>query len=147
MKTTHKLACWTKRGFCAARAVVLALVTPLLEKNPEKTASFSPRYVPLVLSMARVIVLLFAVAMLHQVLRAGVAGWPEATLCIAIVLALPLLNALDRLSARETIAVAKTLFGRFGHGATRQLGSVFAESPSKLDDHRDDGGAALEDAP
>ena len=147
MRTKQAVARWTKRGFRFAQAVVLALVTPLLEKNPSKTATFSLCYVPLVLSMARVIVLLFALAMLHQVLRAGVAGWPEATLCIAIVLALPLLNALDRLSARETIAVAKTLFGRFGHGATRQLGSVFAESPSKFDDHREDGGGELEDAP
>jgi transcriptional regulator with XRE-family HTH domain len=89
-------------------------------------------------------VLLFALAMLRQVERAGVAGWPEATLCIAIVLALPLLNALERLDARDTIELAEKLFGRFGVGATRQLRSVYGEEPKKRDDHRDDRG--LEDA-
>ena len=138
---------WIKRSSRVARAVLLALVTPLLEKNPLKTATFSLCYVPMVLSMARVIVLLFAVAMLRQVERAGVAGWPEATLCIAIVLALPLLNALERVSAQETIAVAKALFRRVGAGGTRQIGSVFAEEPSKDDDHReDDRGPYLEEA-
>jgi hypothetical protein len=53
--------------------VILALVTPLLEKNPSKTVVFSRCYVPLVLSMARVIVLLFALAMLRQVVTAGLA--------------------------------------------------------------------------
>jgi hypothetical protein len=146
MRTKQTLARSTRRAFRVARAVVLALVTPLLEKNPLKTATFSLCYVPMVLSMARVIVLLFALAMLRQVRHAGIAGWPEATLCIAIVLALPLLNALDRVSAQETIAVAKSLFGKIGQGATRQIGSVYAGEPSKYDDHRDDGAAALKEA-
>jgi hypothetical protein len=145
MKAKQPVSRWTKRGFRFARALVLALVTPLLEKNPCKTATFSLCYVPLVLSMARVIVLLFALAMLHQVLEAGVAGWPDATLCIAIVLALPLLNALDRVSAEETIAVAKALFRRLGQGATRQVRSVFAGEPNKYDDHTDDSGGELEE--
>jgi Na+/melibiose symporter-like transporter len=150
--TKQTIRSWRKRGLRLARAVLLALVTPLLEKNPSKTATFSLCYVPMVLSMARVIVLLFAVAMLRQVERAGVAGWPEATLCIAIVLALPLLNALERVSAEETIAVAKALFRRVGVGGTRQIGSVFGEEPSKDDDHRlddhrtDEPGPYLEEA-
>ena len=146
MRTKFTLARSIRRVFHVARAVVLALVTPLLEKNPLKTATFSLCYVPMVLSMARVIVLLFALAMLRQVRHAGIAGWPEATLCIAIVLALPLLNALDRASAQETIAVAKSLFGKIGQGATRQIGSVYAGEPSKFDDHQDDGAAALKEA-
>jgi len=132
-----------------ARAIILALVTPLLEKNPTKTATFSLCYVPMVLSMARVIVLLFAIAMLHQIRVAGVAGWPDATLSIAIVLAMPLLNALDRVSAQDTISLARVLFRQFGSGGTRPLGRVFGAEPSKYDDHTVDSAAerrALEDA-
>jgi hypothetical protein len=103
-----------------------------------KTATLSLCYVPAVLSMARVIVLLFALRMLDEIGRAGVAGWPEATLCIAIVLALPLLNALDRVSAQETIELAKTLFSRLGRGAVRSIPAVYGEEPSKFDDHRVD---------
>ena len=135
--TIHR---FVKRTLRMARAVVLALVTPLLEKNPSKTATFSLCYVPMVLSMARVIVLLFALAMLREVRRAGVAGWPEATLCIAVVLALPLLNALERVNAKETIAVAKALFRRVGVGGVRRIGSVVGREPSMYDDHREDGG-------
>jgi hypothetical protein len=140
MRTKYAVSRWTRRGFRFARAVVLALVTPLLEKNPSKTATFSLCYVPMVLSMSRVIVLLFALAMLHQLRAAGVAGWPEATLCIAIVLALPLLSALEKVSAEDTIAVAKALFTKLGQGATRQVLSVYAGEPNKYDDHREDGG-------
>ena len=61
-----------------------AALTPLLEKNVVKTIGLD---VPVVFSMSRVIVLAFAVGMLRQLWRAGVAGWPEATLAIAIVLA------------------------------------------------------------
>ena len=146
MKAKQVVSRWTKRGFRFARAFVLALVTPLLEKNPCKTATFSLCYVPLVLSMARVIVLLFALAMLNQVLKAGVAGWPDATLCIAIVLALPLLNALDRVSAEQTIAVAKALFRRIGAGATRRVGSVFGSDPNRHDEAPDGGGSELGEA-
>src|SRR5439155_27338276 len=72
------------KGFDGARravsAVLVAVVTPLLEKNPVKIASFAH---PLVFSMARLIVLAFAVGVLHEMWYAGVAGWPEATLAIA----------------------------------------------------------------
>jgi hypothetical protein len=140
MKIRINLARGSRKGFRLARTIVLALVTPLFEKNPVKVATFSRCYVPLVLSMARVIVLLFAVFMLAQVKRHGIVGWPEATLCIAIVLALPLLNALERVNPHETISVAKSLFGRFGIGAARGFASGYEREPSKLDDHRADAG-------
>ena len=88
--------------------------------------------------MSRVIVLAFAVGLLRQIWRAGVAGWPEATLSIAIVLALPLLGALERVKPGETIELARTLFRRIGTGGVRHMASVFGEEPSKFDDHRDD---------
>ena len=88
--------------------------------------------------MSRVIVLAFAVGLLRQIWRAGVAGWPDATLSIAIVLALPLLGALERVKPGETIELARTLFRRIGIGDVRHVASVFGEEPSKFDDHRDD---------
>ena len=129
-----------RRPIRIARAVVLALITPFLEKNRHKTMSISRCYVPVVLSMARVIVFLFACALLNQVVKAGVAGWPEATLCISIVLALPLLNALERLSPEHTLRAWELLTQRLSTGATRTIGSVFTREPSKYDDHRDDRG-------
>ena len=115
----------------------LALLTPLLEKNVLKTASLD---VPMVFSMSRVIVLAFAVAMLRQVWKAGIAGWPAATLAIAIVLALPIVGALERCPPQQVVGLAKTLLNRFGVGAERQLANVYAASrePSKFDDHQED---------
>ena len=69
------------------RALVLAVATPLLEKNPQKSRGSRRMDVPLVLSMARLVVLMFAVALTGQITRAGGAGWPEATLAMTIVLA------------------------------------------------------------
>jgi hypothetical protein len=54
----------------------LIVTTPLVEKNPAKMLATRA---PVVLSMARVVVLGFAVAVLRQVWRAGIGGWPDAT--------------------------------------------------------------------
>ena len=110
------------------RSCALALATPLLEKNPAKTLVLD---VPLVFSMSRAIVLAFAVAALRHIWRHGVSGWPDATLAIAIVLALPLLGALDRVRPSEVLLLARSLFERLGIGAV-------GREPSKYDDHRED---------
>jgi len=117
---------------------LLIVTTPLVEKNPAKVLAVRA---PVVLSMARVVVLAFAAAMLHQVWQAGVAGWPESTLAIAIVLALPIVNALDRVSPSDMLALAQTVINRFGEGAVRVTGSIYpvpSVDPSKYDDHRSD---------
>ena len=125
-----------RRGWRRAlRAVALAALTPLLEKNVVKRLAVEA---PVVFSMSRVIVLAFAAGILRQIWRAGVAGWPEATLSIAIVLAMPILGALERAKPAEVIALAKVLVGRLGTGGGRRLRSVFAQEPSKYDDHRVD---------
>ena len=111
-----------------ALAVLMALITPLLEKNPAKALATPAG--AFVFSMSRVIVLAFAGAMLRQLWHAGVGGWPDATLSIAIVLALPLLGALDRATPEQVLALGGALIGRFGIGDTR-LGE-----PSRFDDHR-----------
>ncbi len=118
------------------RTVALAAVTPLLEKNVVKTLALD---VPVVFSMSRVIVLAFAAAMLRQVWLAGVAGWPDATLSIAIVLAMPVLGAMERVGPAQVVELTKTLLGRFGVGGVRRAANVYAaEEPSKFDDHRVD---------
>ena len=98
-------------GLALARALCLAALTPLLEKNVSKTIALD---IPVVFSMSRVIVLSFAVAMLRRVWHAGIAGWPDATLSIAIVLALPILGALERVSTEQMVDLTKTLVNRFG---------------------------------
>ncbi len=119
------------RSWRYARVFILALLTPLFEKNPSKMQTLSRCRVPMVLSMARIIVLLFAAVMMRQIWVTGIGGWPEATLTIAIVLALPLLSALERVNAQDVLAFSKTVASRFGIGAVRT-------EPSKFDDHRDD---------
>ena len=120
-------------------AVLIAVTTPLLEKNPAKTR-VHPR-VRLVFSMSRVVVLAFACAMLRQIWVAGIAGWPESTLAIAVVLALPLVNALERVRPEQVVALGKTLISRIGTGAVRDRGSVYTSDvrePTKFDDHWSD---------
>jgi peptidoglycan/LPS O-acetylase OafA/YrhL len=120
----------------ALRALSLAVVTPLLEKNALKTLSPD---VPMVFSMSRVVVLAFAVGMLRQIWHAGVAGWPEATLAIAVVLAMPVLGAMERVAPEQVVELAKCLVGRFGIGETRKVASVYeSREPSRYDDHRSD---------
>jgi len=104
------------------RAFVLAIVTALREKNPAKTVT-APTGI--VFSMARVIVLGFAIAMVRQMWRAGIAAWPEIALAIVIVLALPILSALDRVNAGEVVALAKVLLERVGARAPA-FGSAYS---------------------
>ena|SRR5690349_16958172 len=119
----------------AVRAALLALVTPLLEKNPVKALAADTA---LVFSMTRLIWLAFAITCLRQIAAAGVAGWPEATLAIAIVLAPPLLSALERVEPKDVLAFGQVLLGRFGLGEARRLTNVYAEEPSPHDDHHND---------
>src|SRR5881227_1061273 len=123
------------RTLHALRTALLALITPLLEKNPVKTLAADTA---LVFSMTRLIWLAFAIACLRQIGAAGVAGWPEATLAIAIVLAPPLLSALERVDPRDVLSFGQVLLGRFGLGEARRLTSVYAEEPSIHDNHNPD---------
>jgi hypothetical protein len=114
------------------RIALLALVTPLLEKNPVKALAADTS---LVFSMTRLIWLAFAIVCLRQIGAAGVGGWPEATLAIAIVLAPPLLSALERVEPKDVLSFGQVLLGRFGLGEARRLANVYAEEPSPHDDH------------
>ena len=134
---------WFAAGFfTAVRALALAIATPLLEKNAAKLVTARSLKVPVMFSMARVIVLAFAIAMLHQSWHAGIAGWPEATVSIVVVLAMPILGAMEHVPPAATMSLAKDLVGRLGFGETRQgVVRLRDAEPSKYDDHRDDGGA------
>ena len=117
-----------------ALAVLMAIITPLLEKNPAKALATPGS--AFVFSMSRVIVLAFAGAMLRQMWHTGVGGWPDATLSIAIVLALPLLGALDRASPEQVLALGGALIGRFGIGEARVAGWGNNGEPDRFDNHR-----------
>ena len=132
---------WT-RVVRALRLTLLVCVTPLMEKNPVKTIGAQ---VPIVFSMSRLILVAFAVAMFQQIWRAGVVGWPEALVCIAIAWGMPILGGLERMTAKDVVTIITTLLGRFGIGPARGAGSVYSTEPSKFDDHRND--AAVEAAP
>ena len=142
----HVLLMKSRRVSAGIIDALLIVTTPLVEKNPAKTLA---QRAPVVLSMTRVVVLAFAVALLHQIWRAGVAGWPDATLSMAVVLALPTVAALERVRPSDTIALARTLIGRFGQGGVREIANAYAApsiapstapstAPSKFDDHRSD---------
>src|SRR5689334_6346789 len=117
-----------------ALAVLMALITPLLEKNPAKALATPAS--AFVFSMSRLVVVAFATAMLRQLWQHGAGGWPDATLSIAIVLALPLLGALDRVSPEQVLAFGGALMGRFGLGEARLNGWSNAAEPSRFDNHR-----------
>ena len=121
-----------------SRVVAVAAITPLLEKNAIKTLAVG---VPVVFSMSRIVVLAFAAGMVRQLWKVGISSWPEATLAMTIVLALPMLGALERAAPEQTFDVLKTLIGRFGVGEQRAALSLFRSDlrePSRYDNHWSD---------
>ena len=105
------------------KSVGKTALTPVLEKNLARTIAADS---PLVVSMSRVIVLAFAAVMLKEFWHSGIDGWPDATLGIATVLALPVMNALERANPDEVVALTRVLIARMGR------------EPNKYDDHRTD---------
>ena len=88
-----------------ALSVLMALITPLLEKNPAKALATPAG--AFVFSMSRL-----------------------------IVLALPLLGALDRASPEQVLALGSALIGRFGIGEARVAGWGNNGEPNRFDNHR-----------
>ena len=114
---------WTRR-LRSAKDCVRASVDAAAREERHQDARMD---IPVVFSMSRVIVLAFAIAMFRQIWRAGIAGWPDATLAIAIVLALPMLGALERVKPADALEFAKSLISRFGVGGVRpERASVYA---------------------
>ena len=54
----------------------------------------------------------------------AVGGWPDATLAVTVVLALPVVGALERVSPEQVTEVARALVGRLGVGEGRRFGSA-----------------------
>jgi hypothetical protein len=105
---------WPRVGLC--------IVSPLMEKNPQRVLATRA---PVVLSMTSIAIAAFSVAMFHQMWSAGIAGWPEATLCMALILSSPITAALEKLPAKEIVEFGTHILERFGQGGTRTVGSVF----------------------
>ena len=120
------------------RAIGLAMATMFVEKNPFKRLGLN---VPVVVSSMRVTLMLFTAADLHRLWTIPVIGWPDAALAIAIVLAHPLVRALERAKPETTVDLMKALFDRFGVGDVARVAARCARGsrePSKYDDHRHD---------
>lgn len=86
-------------------------ITPVLEKDGLRTLALDST---LVVSMSRLIVVAFAGVMLREFWHTGIDGWPDATLGIATVLALPLMNAMSRANPEEVLALMRILLARMG---------------------------------
>lgn len=102
--------------------VALALVSPVLEKNPQKVFAANA---PVVFSVTRLVIAAFAVAMFRQLWTAGVAGWPEATLCLGLIFANHIASALEKLPAADVVAFGRAIVDRFGVGGTRTIGTLY----------------------
>ncbi len=107
-----------------AKSVGTTVITPVLEKSAVKTLAMDS---PIILSMSRLIAVGFAGVMLKHFWHGGINGWPDATLGIATVLALPVMNAIQRANPDEVVALTRVLLARIG-----------TPEPSKFDDHRSD---------
>ncbi len=101
----------------AALAVLATLLSPFAEKNPVKALS---NIAPIVLSMSRVTVAVFTAVDAYRLATAETIGWPEATLAIALVFALPVLAALSKVSPEEIVAFGAKIIERFGEGDVAQ---------------------------
>jgi hypothetical protein len=98
-----------------------AALTPVLEKNIVKTVATDS---PFVVSMSRLIAMAFALVLLRDFWLHGLNGWPDAALGITTVLAVPLMNTIQRANPDEVLAVTRLLLAR--------------TDPSRFDDHRAD---------
>jgi len=118
------------------KQILLIILSMVMEKNPQKVLSTQA---PISLSMTRIVILAFAVGLFRQMWMAGIAGWPEATLCIALVFSNQLASALDKLPAKDVLDFGKAIVSRFGMGEVRQVGNLYPENlPSKYDDESQD---------
>ena len=106
------------------KSVGTTAITPVLEKNVLKMTATDSK---LVVSMSRLIALAFAVVTLREFWQSGIDGWPDATLGIATVLALPVMSAIERASPDEVVVLTRLLIARMA-----------PPEPSKFDDHRTD---------
>jgi hypothetical protein len=106
------------------KSLGVAALTPVLEKNVVKTLAMDS---PLVVSMSRLIAMVFAAVVLREYWQTGIDGWPDATVGIATVIALPMMNAIERAKPDDVMAITRLLLAR-----------MRGPEPSKLDDHRID---------
>lgn len=97
--------------------LLVMLVSPVAEKNPVKTLA---SVAPVVFSMSRITVAVFTYVDAVRIAHAPTIGWPEATLALGNIFALPLLAALGKVSPSEVLAFGEKIVGRFGVGEVAQ---------------------------
>lgn len=115
----------------ALMAILAVLLSPFAEKNPVKALS---SVAPIVLSMSRVTVAVFTAVDAYRLATAKSIGWPEATLAIALVFALPVLSALNKVSPQEVVAFGARIIERFGVGDVAQPPFPGMDSHERGDD-------------
>ena len=69
---------------------------------------------------SRITVAVFTAVDASRLATAQTLGWPEVTLAIALVFALPVLAALNKVSPSEVVAFGGKILERFGVGAVAQ---------------------------
>jgi hypothetical protein len=97
----------------ALQQFAATVLSPIAEKNPVKALS---SIAPVVLSGSRITVGVFTAVDAYRLAHAATIGWPEVTLAIALVFALPVLAGLSKVAPAEAIAFGEKILDRFGVG-------------------------------
>lgn len=97
----------------ALRTIAIVLVSAFLEKNPLKVAAVAA---PVALSAKRLVAIGLAVVWSIVALSWGIDGWPMAVVGVALVFALPVMAALDRLPPDASVQLAEKIIDRLGGG-------------------------------
>ena len=92
---------------------------PLVEKGPQLNRTATALETGIVLSMKRLVVLMFAVVVAQQVGKFGIRSWPEATVAIMVIAVLPFMAAMDRLGPEDAARAARGLVDRLSRLAER----------------------------
>lgn len=121
------------------KQLLIAIISPLIEKGPSLDRASSALDSAIILSMKRIIVLFMAIIVAQTVTHLGVTTWPMATVVIATICALPMLAVLERADPEFTKALVERLLKQVVDGAAIAASRALdAMRPSKFDDHRSD---------
>lgn len=102
--------------------ILAFIVSPISEKNPVKVLS---SFAPIMLSGSRITVAVFTYVIARRLLETKVAiGWPESTMVLGLIFALPLLAALEKMSPADVVAFGTKIVERFGIGDVAQAAFV-----------------------
>lgn len=118
----HSIKRYLKRALRMFTVLALVMLSPLLEKNPQKVLASRA---PVVFSITRIVICAFAIGMFRQMLHAGVVSWPEVTLCVALIFSNHIAAALEKLPAADVVAFGRAIVDHLGVGDARTIGSLY----------------------